>query len=516
MNINPSRGSDAPLGFNASNQSLINTLLQQASKSSEKKRPTFEEVFAKLNARSARMDANKNPINNMLTNEQLFRYYIKETEPKLQISNEIFSGEELFNPMKESDPNKSYGTASTLTSDIAQLSDPANNLPNPIIPEPITAPAPRPLQNIPRQNIPRKIPNLSLEVPIFATEPVTVLSTVDLVIQEANQLYTQAVREEDRLDKLNQSLGSLGMTFWNNLPDETLTLLKLFVSPANPMSNSPLYYLQSLIKEGKLETTLEGLFNIFSGTKDDETTNNFIVNNIMDMIGVDLSSGSAVKPKFDAEFNPNTVSLQTFIENIKPKLNQPYTDRERTRIDGEINVSNYGSLPDLLNNKIQMAKQDTEDKGKNYYDLLGVKRILNAPPAIDPAQAYKDAVGIENKTDVFRGAMGDLFSDTATSAETNTDINSLSIDPQIVNVLNKPDSSLSYSFLKPPTSLSSITLPSSEAGSGAEAGSGEVDVDNVVRRRGERGPDKEPRSRRTNKQIQQELLMGLMGAKGGK
>ena len=85
------------MNINASNQSLINTLLQQASKSSEKKRPTFEQVFAKLNARSARMDANKNPINNMLTNEQLFRYYIKETEPKLQISNEIFSGEELFN-----------------------------------------------------------------------------------------------------------------------------------------------------------------------------------------------------------------------------------------------------------------------------------------------------------------------------------------------------------------------------------------------------------------------------------
>jgi len=495
------------MNINASNQSLINTLLQQASKSSEKKRPTFEEVFAKLNARSARMDANKNPINNMLTNEQLFRYYIKETEPKLQISNEIFSGEELFNPMKESDPTKSYGTATTLTSDIAQLSDPANNLPNPIIPEPITAPAPRaPRQNIPRQNIPRKIPNLTLEVPTFATEPVTKLSTVDLVLQEANQFYTQAVREEDRLDKLNQSLGSLGITFWNNLPDETLTLLKLFVSPANPMSNSPSYYLQSLVKQGKLETTLEGLFNVFSGTKDDETTNNFIVNNIMDMIGVDLSSGSAVKPKFDAEFNPNTVSLQTFIENIKPKLNQPYTDRERTRIDGEIAVSNYGTLPDLLLNKINIAKQDTEDKGKNYYDLLGVKRFLNAPPAIDPAQAYKDTVGVENKTEVFRGAMGDLFSDTATSAETNTDINSLSIDPQIVNVLNRPDSTLSYSFLPPPTSLSSITAPSEEAGARAEAGSGEVDVDNVVRRRGERGPDKEPRSRRTNRQIQEELM----------
>jgi len=117
------------MNINASNQSLINTLLQQASKSSEKKRPTFEEVFAKLNARTARMDANKNPINNILTNEQLFRYYIKETEPKLQISNDTFSGEELFNPTKESDPTKTYGSATTAISDIVQLIDPANNLP---------------------------------------------------------------------------------------------------------------------------------------------------------------------------------------------------------------------------------------------------------------------------------------------------------------------------------------------------------------------------------------------------
>ena len=47
------------MNINASNPSLINILLQQATKSQEKKRPTFEQVFAKLNARTARIDANK-------------------------------------------------------------------------------------------------------------------------------------------------------------------------------------------------------------------------------------------------------------------------------------------------------------------------------------------------------------------------------------------------------------------------------------------------------------------------
>jgi hypothetical protein len=134
------------MNINASSQTLINTLLQQAAKSSEKKRPTFEEVFAKLNARSSKMNANRQPINALLTNEQMFRYYIKETEPKLQVSNEVFSSDELFNPMKESDPNKVYGRATTLTSDIAQLINPANNLPIVGIPtpEPVAPAAPAP------------------------------------------------------------------------------------------------------------------------------------------------------------------------------------------------------------------------------------------------------------------------------------------------------------------------------------------------------------------------------------
>ena len=124
MNIRLPEGSVAPIGINASNPSLINILLQQASKSQEKKRPTFEEVFAKLNARSARIDANKRPMNNMLTNEQLFRYYIKETDPLLRVSNETFNVEDALNPMKESDPNKIYGRGATQTSDVIPSRNP--------------------------------------------------------------------------------------------------------------------------------------------------------------------------------------------------------------------------------------------------------------------------------------------------------------------------------------------------------------------------------------------------------
>jgi hypothetical protein len=507
MNINPSRGSDAPLGFNASNQSLINTLLQQASKSSEKKRPTFEEVFAKLNARSARMDANKNPINNMLTNEQLFRYYIKETEPKLQISNEIFSGEELFNPMKESDPTKSYGTATTLTSDIAQLSDPANNLPNPIIPEPITAPAPRaPRQNIPR--VPRKIPNLSLEVPIFATiapaeagdeqlpdRGLTPLS-VPLPIGDDATIIDFNLAEQDLqiatniIDRMDNS------ALWANTSQETRTIFSILFNNDDFFTRESTEYMKGLISAGTLDKALEGINDVFKQTRGNQAVNNFITNRIAMMMGIDTNAGIGAVEKFNKLFNPNRIgegegkiSIDEFKMNVLNYLNSQGSlkGNEKLRVDKTIiEIEDRG-----LKDNIGKYYNEVRDR----YDALRIKYDAVLQPQV-----------------LASALMGDLFSDTATSAETNTDINSLSIDPQIVNVLNKPDSSLSYSFLKPPTSIYDISVPSEEAGARAEAGSGEVDVDNVVRRRGERGPDKEPRSRRTNRQIQEELMV----AKGGK
>ena len=74
------------MNINASNHSLDNVFIQQKT---EKKRPSFSSVFEKLNKRVEKMNR-KTPLNNVLTNEQLFRYYIKETEPLLKKSNDDF------------------------------------------------------------------------------------------------------------------------------------------------------------------------------------------------------------------------------------------------------------------------------------------------------------------------------------------------------------------------------------------------------------------------------------------
>ena len=74
------------MNINASNHSLDNVFIQQKT---EKKRPSFASVFEKLNKRVEKMNR-KTPLNNVLTNEQLFRYYVKEVEPLLKKSNDDF------------------------------------------------------------------------------------------------------------------------------------------------------------------------------------------------------------------------------------------------------------------------------------------------------------------------------------------------------------------------------------------------------------------------------------------
>jgi len=78
------------MNISASNQSLENIIIRQVK---EKKRPSFASVFEKINKRTANMNR-ITPLNNQLTNEQLWRYYLKETDPKLQVSDDVLGEDE--------------------------------------------------------------------------------------------------------------------------------------------------------------------------------------------------------------------------------------------------------------------------------------------------------------------------------------------------------------------------------------------------------------------------------------
>ena len=76
--------------INAGRNSAIDVIVQSIMNKEDngkKKRPSFSTIFDKLN--SKKIDSKK-PLNNILTQEQMFRYYINDTEPLLKVSNDSF------------------------------------------------------------------------------------------------------------------------------------------------------------------------------------------------------------------------------------------------------------------------------------------------------------------------------------------------------------------------------------------------------------------------------------------
>lgn len=495
------------MNINASSQSLINTLLQQASKSQEKKRPTFEEVFTKLNARGARMDANKNPINNMLTNEQLFRYYIKETEPKLQISNETFSGEDLFNPMKDSDPTKTYGSATTLTSDIAQALNPANNLPNvgldyppDLRPDLSQVASLRDLRTQPAPvRAPRKVPTQSRmptdEGNIAGAPIITPPIILDVVLGEADNNYRDALAISNRLEQAK----------YDKVSGEGDMLLKILFS--EDYQDQSIYFMKQLIDGGGvgLENAVSGLFDIFYQTRLNKPTNNFITNRIKDIVG-----STVLQNEFDKLYNPNNVSQQEFLQNIAKKVNSSafFNDREKARFDRQLAVIDLNPLGVLVGDYVDNAE-------KTYYDLYGMSaRTATSSSVIDPVVAFNSAAteGTNIATSIFNDLLDGMFNDDDTQLRTNTDINRTDIDPQIVSVITGRSNFFGGLFGGKPT-----VNPSSSSMSGAsttaEAGSAGANIDDLITRRGRKPGTTFPEGYMTQKKLEE--AVSIMGAKGG-
>ena len=498
------------MNINASNQSLINTLLQQASKSSEKKRPTFEEVFAKLNARSARMDANKNPINNMLTNEQLFRYYIKETEPKLQISNETFSGEELFNPMKESDPTKTYGSASTLTSDIAQSINPANNLPNVGLEFP---PDLREPQETTEPGQPRRGRNQSQYDPqtqqaIGMAETyiesgnvfLEYFNTIDMssldenTIEFLNVIFSKDMLDSDwaelgqymfdRIDRgIDEVAGDLYeiMTAFSAMPDG---LTKLYIP----------FIVYKMTSTNPTNPTDEELKAILNGRE------------------IDLRQ-RFYKHK-NAESSPGFIGLR----NADGKYNQDARtagfrelDKYRTEKYDPIDAISTFFIAD---NQAKLQKIKT---GKDYETSQGDPKWVN-PRLLEVQQRRR----IGEVGGIINDLLDNMFNDDVTQLTTNTDINSTILDPQIVDNIAGRSNFFGGLFGGKPTpksSSSSMSVATTAIGSTsgssttAEAGSGVANLDDVISRRGRKPGTTFPEGYMTEKKLNEAI--SKMGAKGG-
>jgi len=507
------------MNINASNPSLINILLQQASKSQEKKRPTFEEVYAKLNARSARIDANKHPMNNMLTNEQLFRYYIKETEPKLRVSDESGDFQNALNPMKDTDPNKIYGSGATQIGNIPSR-NPYNNAPNPggfgdtpLVynnPPPSNKPISGKFATLAQQynmsqpptqaQAPTQAPTqaplkIATQTTLTEDEQSTTLPPMpvplpiggDAVIIDYNIAEEEFAIAQNIVNRMDNA------QLWANTSQETRTIFSILFNNDDFFTRETTEYMKGLIRAGTIDQALEGINDVFKQTRGNQAINNFITERIAIMMGIDTTAGIGAVEKFNKLFNPNNIgigegkmTMERFTMNVLNYLNgEPNLQgNEKLRADKAIiEIEDRGLKANI--EKYYMEFKDKYEALKLQYDAL-----MPTPDAV----------------------MGDLFYDGISETTTNTDINSTMIDPEInskLRQMSKPSADITYQFLPPPPPLSSLSVPSSLA----EAGSGEIDIDNVITRRG-RGADILPRNRRTKEEIARGTL-DLTGAKTG-
>jgi hypothetical protein len=136
--------------INVSNPTLNNILMllnmNGTNKDKPKKRPTYDEVFNKISKRTQNLKSTKQPLNNILTNDQLFRFYIQDTQPLLQKSNDVVNeggNANLIQALTASKPsqNTTYGVA-----DIGNTNE-ANNAPQSrdYVDNPDNTPAPPPI-----------------------------------------------------------------------------------------------------------------------------------------------------------------------------------------------------------------------------------------------------------------------------------------------------------------------------------------------------------------------------------
>ena len=85
------------MNINASINSALNIALRNKM---SKERPSFQTVFDRLDSRSRKMNY-CNPVNSGMTNEQMFRFYLSETEPLLHNNNDNFDFDNIDDKLKD-------------------------------------------------------------------------------------------------------------------------------------------------------------------------------------------------------------------------------------------------------------------------------------------------------------------------------------------------------------------------------------------------------------------------------
>ena len=397
--------------INASNPTLNNILTMMNSGNNiylnttqPKKRPTFNEVYNKINKRTDNLNPTKHPINNILTNEQLFRFYIQDTQPLLLKSNEVVNtgvglSSLIGGQQQEQNPNKIYGVA-----DVGNTNE---------------------LSNTPQSRDYVDNPN----APTAPIAPYITIPFDDMTDAEKQQFaYDNSLKILEFFNNINlqgNASPELGTLFNAILMRDALT--EGWRSFGYDLFND-------LYGKGQLENVITELYGVMTRAKaENPDTYELITDTFYNIMRQNVDGLS--RDELEEE-------VFRYIQNRPPY----YGYARGATYQGEL--AKYQATTDRTPNKyieaqIKGLKQMMDGTSTQVPEETPTPELKDpstrqAPPELTPEQQANNMV-----QDILKNAMSDLFQDEATANETLTSgeryftpqINTEEIDPSIKKLM---------------------------------------------------------------------------------
>ena len=397
--------------INASNPTLNNILTMMNSGNNiylnttqPKKRPTFNEVYNKIKKRTDNLNPTKHPINNILTNEQLFRFYIQDTQPLLLKSNEVVNtgvglSSLIGGQQQEQNPNKIYGVA-----DVGNTNE---------------------LSNTPQSRDYVDNPN----APTAPIAPYITIPFDDMTDAEKQQFaYDNSLKILEFFNNINlqgNASPELGTLFNAILMRDALT--EGWRSFGYDLFND-------LYGKGQLENVITELYGVMTRAKaENPDTYELITDTFYNIMRQNVDGLS--RDELEEE-------VFRYIQNRPPY----YGYARGATYQGEL--AKYQATTDRTPNKyieaqIKGLKQMMDGTSTQVPEETPTPELKDpstrqAPPELTPEQQANNMV-----QDILKNAMSDLFQDEATANETLTSgeryftpqINTEEIDPSIKKLM---------------------------------------------------------------------------------
>lgn len=353
--------------INVSNPTFNNILMLLNTRGNNpdkpKKRPTYDEVFNKISKRTQNLKSTKQPLNNILTNDQLFRFYIQDTQPLLQKSNDTFNEGTNTNLIQaltasKQSQNTSYGVA-----DIGNTNEPSN--------------------------VPQSTD--------YVDNP-TIGPTIG--ISEAQNDYNNTLKGLEFFNSLNMEAN-------NNVDTGTFINMMLMRDVlSNEWKSFGYNFFNDLYNRGTLEDVITELYDIMTkAMTQDEETYNSIRATLFNIMRLDVEG-----------LSKDEIEEAIFRYIQTPPPNHAGSERKFQQEITQYRASVDKTPSKLIEEVLKYYKQQIDGTEETPTpEIPEVGGVASLPPRTDE-DIIKAQAG-----QVIRGMIDGLFSDEATANETDTE-----------------------------------------------------------------------------------------------